>query len=258
MSFALVTGASFGIGEALAARLAAGGHDLVLVARTKERLEALAARLREQHGRTVHVVPADLSDPAAPEAVFDATRALGVEVDVLVNNAGFGSNGPFIEQDPSREAAMVQVNVTALMLLCRYFVPGMVARGRGRVLNIGSTAGFQPGPFMATYYATKAFVLSFSEALAHEVADSGVTVTCACPGATASEFATRSGNEDSRLFKQRKPASAEDVAEHAYEAMKRGDRVAVHGALNAVGAFSVRLSPRRLVTSIAASLNAKA
>ena len=258
MSFALVTGGSFGIGEALAERFAKAGHDLVLVARTAARLEAVATRLNKAYGRTVHVVPADLSRPEAPREVFEAVERLGVQVDFLVNNAGFGSNGAFHELDPDREAAMVQVNIAALILLTRYFLPSMVERRQGRVLNIGSTAGFQPGPGMATYYASKAFVLSFSEAIAHELEGTCVTVTCHCPGATESEFADRSGNAASRLFTERSPATATEVADHAFTAMQAGERVAIHGALNAIGAFAVRLSPRKLVTKIAANLNAPA
>ncbi|MCA9551571.1 MAG: SDR family oxidoreductase [Myxococcales bacterium] len=259
MAFALITGASAGIGRELAHLFARDGHDVVLVARSKDKLEALAAELRGAHGRTAHVVPTDLADPAAPTAIFAAVQTLGAEVEFLVNNAGFGTHGPFVELDPERELAMVQVNIAALLHLSRLFLPGMVARGRGRVLNVASTAGFQAGPLMATYYATKAFVISFSEAIAHELEGTGVTVTAHCPGATATDFAQTAGNDVSRLFQGgTKVASAREVAEHAYHAMMRGKTLAIHGLMNRIGAFSVRLSPRAVVTSIAGRLNARA
>lgn len=252
---ALVTGASAGLGEQFATLFAKDGHDVVLVARNEARLEAIAERLRI-HKVSVYVVPADLADPAGPQKVFDAVNAKGLEIEYLVNNAGFGSNGAFAELPLEGEADMVEVNCTSLLKLTHLFVQGMRARKHGRILNIASTAAFQPGPFMATYYATKAFVLSFSEALAHELKPHGVTVTCYCPGATATEFAARSGNEKSKLFRRKSGvASAHDVASDAYESMMQGSVVAVHGALNWVLAQSVRLSPRAVVTSIAANLN---
>ena len=201
MATALITGASAGLGLEYARLFAADKHDLVLVARRRERLDALAAELAAAHGVKVHVVTADLMEPAAPQQIVDAVAALGVEVESLVNNAGFGTNGPFWELDPAKERGMIEVNVTALVALTRAFLPGMVQRKRGRVLNIGSTAGFQPGPYMAGYYASKAFVNSFTEGLAYELRGTGVTATVSCPGATATEFALVAGNEKSKLFK---------------------------------------------------------
>lgn len=229
----------------------------MLVARRRERLEELAQTLRTEHGRRVHVCPADLSQPGAAQKIYDSLQQEGLHIDYLVNNAGLGSNGPFIDLDPQRELDMVQVNIAALVHLTRLLLPAMVNNKAGRVMNIASTAGFQPGPFMATYYATKAFVISFSEALAHEVADSGVTVTAHCPGPTATEFAAEAGNDATILFQRGQVAPAQDVAEDAYRAMMAGERVAVHGLLNRIGAFSVRLSPRSLVTGLAARINAK-
>ncbi len=257
MSYALVTGASAGIGWHLAEIFARGGHDLVLVARRREKLQELAKTLSTEHGRRVHVCTADLAQPGAAQHIYDDLQQEGLHIDYLVNNAGLGSNGPFIDLDPQRELDMVQVNISALVHLTRLLLPAMVQNKAGRVMNIASTAGFQPGPYMATYYATKAFVISFSEALAHEVADSGVTVTAHCPGATATEFAAAAGNDATKLFQNGQVASAQDVAEDAYRAMMAGERVAVHGLLNRIGAFSVRLSPRSLITSITAALNAK-
>ncbi|QSQ20342.1 SDR family oxidoreductase [Pyxidicoccus parkwayensis] len=252
---ALITGASVGLGEQFAQLFAKDGHDVILVARGAERLEALAAKLEKEHGVKAHVLPADLVQPGAPERIFETVREKGLAVDFLVNNAGFGSTGPFLEQDLAREAEMVQVNCTALLKLTHLFARPMRERGSGRILNIASTAGFQPGPYMATYYATKAFVMSFSEALSYELKGTGVTVTCHCPGATRTEFAQRAGNDKSRLFQRPGVAQAPDVAAHAYKSMMRGRVLTVHGALNAFAAAMVRFSPRPLIRSITASLN---
>ncbi|ADO75788.1 SDR family NAD(P)-dependent oxidoreductase [Stigmatella aurantiaca] len=252
---ALVTGASAGLGEQFAQRFAQDGHDLILVARTTSRLETLAARLEQAHGIKAHVLTADLSRPEAPERLFEDVRARGLTVEYLVNNAGFGSAGPFLEQPLEREAEMVEVNCTSLLKLTHLFARTMRERGSGRILNIASTAGFQPGPYMATYYATKAFVLSFSEALAHELKGTGVTVTCYCPGATHTEFAARAQVEKSRLFQRPGVATAPDVAADGYAAMMKGRVLSIHGLLNWIGTMGVRFGPRALVRSIAASLN---
>lgn len=252
---ALVTGASAGIGKALAGLFARDGHNLILVARTRERLETLAADLRQSHGVRVDVVPADLAHSAAPQAIFDAVTALGVDVDFLVNNAGFGSNGAFAELPLSGEVDMVEVNCQALLKLTHLFLGGMKARKFGRVLNIASTAAFQPGPFMATYYASKAFVVSLSEALSYELRGTGVTVTAHCPGATATEFAARAGNDKSRLFQRPGVASADAVAKDAYDACMAGKTLAIHGFLNALLVQSLRFSPRAAVRGIAAAVN---
>lgn len=251
---ALITGASVGLGEHFATRFARDGFDLVLVARNAARLEAVAERLR-LHKVKVTVMPADLSDPAAPQALFDATIAQGLEVECLVNNAGFGTNGAFLDLELDLEAEMVEVNCTALLRLTHLFARPMRQRKSGKILNIASTAGFQPGPFMATYYATKAFVLSFTEALAYELQGTGVTATCSCPGATDTEFSKRAGSDKSLLFKRAAVAKPEDVVHQAYEAMMAGEVVAVHGFLNWLGAEAVRLSPRALVRAMTASLN---
>lgn len=251
---ALITGASAGLGREFAKLFAADGRAVALVARRKERLDELAAELRAA-GREAYCYPADLEDPGAPRAIVDALTRDGHEVGWLVNNAGFGSCGAFAELDAARELAMLEVNVRALVHLTRLALPGMLARGRGRVLNIGSTAGFQPGPYMATYYATKAFVNSFSEALAYEVKGTGVAVTLSCPGATATEFAGAAGNQSSKLFTSVKPASAAEVAREAYAAMNAGDRMVVHGFANAFGVAGLRVMPRGAVLNIAARLN---
>lgn len=252
---ALITGASAGLGEQFAQLFAKDGHDVILVARTASKLEALAGKLEQEHKVKAHVLAADLSRPEEPQRIFDEVRSRQLQVDFLVNNAGFGSSGLFLEQDLAREVEMVEVNCTALLKLTWLFARPMKERKSGRILNIASTAGFQPGPFMATYFATKAFVISLSEALAYELEGSGVTVTCHCPGATHTEFASRSGTEKSRLFQRPGVAQAPDVAAHAYKAMMKGRTLAIHGALNWFTAFGGRFTPRAVVRSITASIN---
>lgn len=251
---ALVTGASAGLGIEYAKLFAAAGHDPVLVARRADRLEQLAGELRASHGVRPRVMAYDLSEPAAPQRIFDELSREGVEVEYLVNNAGFGTSGAFAELDAKRELEMVQLNVTALVHLTRLFVPGMIARKSGRVLNVGSTAGFQPGPFMAVYYASKAFVNSFTEALAYELRGTGVTATVSCPGATATEFASLAGNDRSKLFKGG-AADAASVAREGFDAMMAGRPMVVHGWRNKTAVQALRLSPRSTVLAIAASLN---
>jgi len=219
---ALVTGASAGLGLELAQLFAADKHDLVLVARRREQLEALAARLTAEHGIRATVLAADLADPGSPQRIADELAARRIEIEFLVNNAGFGSTGPFVDSDLGRELAMVQVNVAALVHLTGLLLPAMVARKSGRVLNLGSTAGFQPGPFMAVYYASKAYVLSLSEALAEELAGTGVTVTCLCPGVTESEFHSVAGTDAQPLTSSALTMTSAAVAEAGYRAMMRG------------------------------------
>jgi hypothetical protein len=240
---ALITGASAGIGKELA-RLLAADHDLVLAARRESELRALAAELAPA---TCHVIPIDLADPAAPKALFDAVAAAGLVVDVLVNNAGFGDLGPFADADLAKMLRMIRVNVTALTELTGLFLPGMRARGRGRVLNLGSVAGFQPGPLMAVYYATKAYVNSFSEALSNELAGTGVTVTCLAPGPTQSEFAAVSGMQGTKHFTVGSVADARSVAEAGVRAMRRGKRLVVPGFRNRLLLFLERFAPRGMV-----------
>ncbi|MGE5324236.1 MAG: SDR family NAD(P)-dependent oxidoreductase, partial [Actinomycetota bacterium] len=197
---ALITGASTGIGLDLA-RLMAPDFDLIITARNQPKLEQIAQELQSKHGNRVHVIPADLADSTAPQALFDEASRRGLQVDVLINNAGFGAYGEFKDISWQTEADMLQVNITALTQLTRLCLPGMVERRHGRIMNVASTAGFQPGPLMAVYYATKAYVISFSEAIANELKGTGVTVTCLAPGATDTEFAARANMEKSRLFK---------------------------------------------------------
>jgi uncharacterized protein len=247
---ALITGASAGLGLEYAKLFAKDGSDLILVARRKDRLEELAKSLPVKSW----VISADLMDPKAPDAIVSEVKKLGLAVDVLVNNAGFGSTGKFWENDGAKERGMCEVNVTALVALTHAFLPGMVERKKGAILNIGSTAGFQPGPYMSTYYATKAFVNHFTEGLAFELRGTGVTATVSCPGATMTEFAQVAGNDKSKLFAMA-AMTADVVAAEGYRAMRKGKVMVVHGFKNKMGAMSAGLSPRGLVTKIAASLN---
>jgi hypothetical protein len=251
---ALITGASAGLGRELARLFAADGHGVILVARRLDRLEELADELRGRHGVEAVPLAADLTDPDAPAHIVDHVRARGLTVDYLVNNAGFGAVGAFAAQPTAGPLAMIQVNVAALTHLTSLMLPDMVERRFGRILNLGSTAGFVPGPFMATYYATKAFVNSFTEALAYELDGTGVTATVSCPGATATEFGGVAGNERSLLF-QLGAAESTTVAREAYQAMHRGQRMVVHGWQNKLSAQSVRVSPRAMTLAVAARLN---
>ncbi len=245
---ALVTGASAGIGRALALGFAKAGHDVILTARRADRLAALA----EEIGPGARVVPADLRDPAAPAALFAQTGP----VDILVNNAGLGAAGRFDRASLDQAMTVVQVNVAALTALTRLYLPDMVARRAGRVLNVASIAGFQPGPGLAVYCATKAYVLSLSEALHAELAGTGVTVTCLCPGATRTEFADVAGLDASKLFKL--AMSAEAVARQGVEATLAGRRLVVPGIGNRIGTVGVRFIPRGLVLSIASRIMSSA
>jgi uncharacterized protein len=237
MPTALVTGASSGIGLEIA-RVLADDHDIVLTARRADKLEALATEVGG-----ARVVAVDLSEPSAPAKLV----AEVAHVDVLVNNAGFGDYGPFAEADAARLDEMIELNVGALTRLTRAYLPGMLDRGSGRVLNVASTASFQPGPLMAVYYATKAYVLSFTEAIAEETRGTGVTITALCPGPTASGFQAAAEMEHSALVKGRKLPTSAAVAKYGVHAMNKGDVVAVPGAMNKIMAASVRFSPRPIM-----------
>jgi short-subunit dehydrogenase len=251
---ALITGASAGLGLELAQLFAADKHDVVLVARRRDQLEALATRLAAERGVVAGVISADLADPGAPQRIVDELARRGLEIEFLVNNAGFGTSGPFADSDLVRELAMMQVNVSSLVHLTRLFLPDMITRRSGRILNLGSTAGFQPGPFMAVYYASKAFVNSFTEALGYELRGTGVTATVSCPGATATEFGKVSGNEESRLF-HLGAMSAADVAAHAYRAMMAGKAMSLPGWRAKLGLQMLRFGSRGMARGVAARLN---
>ncbi|MFL5372545.1 MAG: SDR family NAD(P)-dependent oxidoreductase [Myxococcales bacterium] len=254
MGTALITGASSGLGAEYAKLFAADKHDLLLVARRRDRLEALASELRGAHSVRVLVAPADLASADGPRRVIEEASRAGLQIDFLVNNAGSGASGAFAELDAARELEMIQLNITSLVTLTRALLPPMIERRSGRILNIGSTAGFPPGPFMAVYYASKAFVNSFTEALWYELRGTGVSATVSCPGATATEFADVAGSSQSLLFRLG-AADPRRVAAEGYRAMKKGKPMVIHGLKNKLTVQSLRLSPRALARAITASLN---
>lgn len=251
---ALVTGASGGIGRELATLLARDGHPLVLVARDRAALDRVAAEFRSGFGIEAVPIAADLAAPGAAAALVADLEGRGLTIDILINNAGLGDAGPFAESDPTRGAAMIGVNVAAVTDLSRRLLPGMIARGQGRILNVASTAAFQPGPYMAVYYATKAYVLSFSEAIAEELRGTGVTVTALCPGPTATGFQERAAMGDNPLFRRGLVMDADRVAAAGYAGMLAGKRIVIPGRRNWLGAQTVRFAPRRAVTSLVGRL----
>ena len=245
----LITGASGGIGYELAKLFARDHHNLVLVARSSDKLSQVAAEL-SAFGATVQTFPLDLAASPAPKFLFDQLQQANINIDILVNNAGFGAFGEFAQMSNEEILGQINLNITALTELTRLFLPAMLARHSGRIMNVASTAGFQPGPLMAVYYATKAYVISFTEAIANEVRHSGVTVTCFCPGATHTGFAKRAGNDKSRLFKKLGAMSVDKVALDGYRAVMEGRSLAISGVHNWIVAQSTRFAPRKLVTAI--------
>ncbi len=243
-----MTGASSGIGRELALIFARNGYDVVVLARSRQALEEVAAQARGL-GVNARVIVADLARPKAPDEIRAELDAASIPVDVLVNNAGFAMYGPFADANPQTELEMMQVNMVTLTRMTRLFLPGMVERRWGRILNLASLAGFMPGPLMAVYYATKAFVLSFSEALANELHGTGVTVTALAPPATTSGFQRRATMEDSKLV-QGRIMDARTVAAAGYRGLMAGKAVVLPGLSAKLLAFSVRLSPRGVVTRI--------
>ena len=247
---ALITGASSGIGYELSKLFAADGYNLVLVARSGQKLSEIASELAQTYGVRTTVLAKDLSDPASPDEIFATLQAQFIGVDVLVNNAGFGTYGPFAKIDWAEELRMVQVNVISLTHLTKLFLPGMIDRRSGRILNVGSTGSFAPGPLMAAYCATKAYVLSLSEAISEEVRGTGVSVTALCPGVTRTGFQARANVENVQLTSG-SMMSAQQVAEAGYTALLRGQAIVVPGFVNQLLAFSVRITPSWLTRRIA-------
>lgn len=254
MATALITGASGGIGLELAMLHAELGGDLVLVARSGAKLEALQSELERRYPIRVHTIVSDLSQPDASMAVYEAVRQQDIIVDYLINNAGFGDFGYFSETDWQKEAQMISLNIIALTQLTKLFIGDMVLRRSGKIMNLASTASFQPGPFMSVYFATKAYVLHFSEAIAFELRSKGITVTALCPGPTESGFQAAAAMEESRLFKGKKLPTAKQVAAYGYRAMMQGKAVAIHGFRNRLIAGMVRFAPRNWVLRIVAGL----
>ena len=249
---ALITGASSGIGAELARLCAGDGYDLILVARRTDLLDQLATELTARNGIAARVIAADLSDPAVPVAIYNETR--GAPVEILINNAGFGLRGRFDETDWEAESRLLQVNVVALAHLTKLFAKDMLRRGSGRILNVGSTAAFVPGPLMAMYYASKAFVVSFSEALAAEFVGTKLTVTVLCPGPTRTEFARAAGMGESRLFRG-SAMEANEVARLGYRGMMAGKAEVIAGAGNRWSIFLARFAPRTMLAELAKRLN---
>jgi uncharacterized protein len=246
----LITGASGGIGYELAKLFAKDHQNLVLVARNGPRLAQVADELQRQFGVLVKTFAVDLAEPNASQSLFARLKNEGVDINILVNNAGYGQFGEFSDVPLEESLGQIQLNVTALTALTRLFLGPMLERRSGRIMNVASTAGFQPGPLMAVYYATKAYVISFSEALANELAGQGVTVTCLCPGATETGFASRAGNDKTRLFKSLRPMDAQTVARAGYHGLLKGKTLVIPGVRNWLVAESVRFSPRKMVTAV--------
>lgn len=246
---ALITGASYGIGKELAELFAKDQINLVLVARSKDVLEKLAVDLKQTYSIDAEVIASDLSKPTAAYELYEQCQQKQISIDYLVNNAGFGLYGEFLNTDLQKEIDMIEVNIKSLMVLTKLFLPHMVERGEGKILNVASMASFQPGPLMAVYYATKSFVLHFSEALANELKGTGVTVTALCPGPTETMFGKRAGLDQSKLF-QRGVMDAKTVAKLGYRGFMAGKTIVIPGVMNRLSAFCIRFLPRSLVTRI--------
>lgn len=251
---ALITGASSGIGKALAGEFAQDGYDLVLAARSVDKMQALADALQQRHKVRVTVIGADLQTRDGAQKLHADIQARGIVLGALVNNAGYGTFGEFKDAVLDDELAMMQLNMHTVVALTKLFLPDLIAT-RGKLLNVASTAAFQPGPYMAVYYATKAFVLSFSEAIAAELAPQGVTVTALCPGPTVSGFQDKADMHASALVKGKTLPTSEQVAAKGYRALQRGQRVYIPGCMNWLLAQSVRFSPRSLVTALVQQLS---
>ncbi len=244
---ALITGASSGIGREMARVFASKGHNLLITARREKRLKELKEELESRNGVTVHVLAADLTDEDTPNTLYRFAKERDLAVNMLVNNAGVGDYGFFHESEWNRQETMIDLNIKALIRLTHLFLPDMVEMDRAYVMNVASNAAFQPGPLMSIYYASKHFVLAFSQAIANELQDTCVSVTALCPGLTESEFQQTAGILQTRLVNRfPTPASAE-VAEYGYKAMMKGKRVAIHGTMNKIGTIVVKFLPKKLV-----------
>ena len=255
---ALITGASNGIGLELAKVHASKGGDLVLIARNKSKLDELKTELETQFKVSVYTIGKDLSETNAAQEIYDETNRQNIEVVYLINNAGFGDFGMFTETDWSKELQMINLNITTLTHFTKLYLQDMLKRRSGKIMNVASTAAFQPGPTAAVYCATKAFVLSFSEAVSNEVSDKGITITSLCPGPTETGFQAAAAMDESNLFKGKKLPSAKVVAEYGYSSMIKGKTVAIHGIMNTIMSNSSRFAPRALVLKIGRKMLDKA
>jgi len=247
----LITGASAGIGREFSHIFAEHGHNLVLIARKEDRLTALASELAKKHSVKTMVLAKDLGMPGSAQEVFAELQRQNIPVSILINNAGFGTRGAFAKGDLKNFREMIELNITSLVQLTHLFVQPMMKAGRGRILNVSSTAAFQPGPLMAIYYATKSFVSSFSYALGEELIGSGVTVTTLCPGPTKTEFGARAGTVGHERVQRSWTMEARPVAEAGYKALMSGKKVKIPGAVNWIGARLTRIAPKKLASSIA-------
>lgn len=252
--YAFVTGASSGIGYELAKLLAQDGKNIVVVARSQDRLEKLKTEIENKHGTKVIVLVKDLSNPSAPQEIFSELEKKNISVDVLVNNAGFPVYGKFAETDLNEELDMIQVNITALTQFTKLFMKKMVDNKSGSILNVASTGGFSPFPLFSIYAASKAYVLSFTEAIANELQGTGVSVTCLCPGVTDTRFYERGNAGKAKLSKTMKKMDAAKVASIGYTALKKGRTMVVAGRVNSFLMFSLRLTPRKIATRYTRSL----
>ncbi len=253
---ALITGASNGIGLELAKIHAEKGGDLILIARSGDKLNSLKQELEAKFKIKAIVIEIDLTKPDAVQNVYDKVKKENITVDYLINNAGLGDFGFFYETEWEKEADMIQLNITTLTHLTKLFLQDMVKRKSGKIMNLASVAAFPPGPLMAVYYATKHYVLAFSEGIANEVKDKGITVTALCPGATDTGFKDAADAENSKLFQGDLP-TAKEVAKFGYEKMMKGEVVAIHGLKNKILANSIRFTPRKIVTSIVRKMTEK-
>jgi uncharacterized protein len=254
---ALITGSSNGIGYELAKVHAEKGDNLVLVARRKDKLDELKKELEQKYKVSVHTIGRDLAVAGAAKEIYDEVIRKNIIVNYLVNNAGIGDYGLFASSDWNKQEKMINLNITCLVHLTRLFLPDMINQGSGKIMNLASTASFQPGPTMSVYFATKAFVLSFSEAINEEVREKGVTVTALCPGATHSGFQSVTSGRDSSYFEKNDFPGSREVAEYGYKAMMKGKAVAIHGIKNTVFATAVRLIPRSVIVKLARKIQAK-
>lgn len=254
---ALITGASNGIGYELAKVHAENGDNLVLVARNKSKLDELKTELEEKHKTAVYTIGKDLSVPNSALEVYDELKQKNISIDYLINNAGFGDFGLFAGSDWNKQEQMINLNILTLAHFTRLYLTDMIKRGNGKIMNVASTASFQPGPTMSVYFASKAFVLSFSEAVNNEVSEYGITVTALCPGATLSGFQAAASMQDSKLFEGNNFPTSREVAEFGYKAMMKGKSVAIHGLKNNILANSIRFIPRSLAVKAARKIQEK-
>lgn len=255
--YTLITGASSGIGFELASVFARNNHNLILVARTKEKLESLRSEIEKSYQVVAEVIPLDLSLPNSAEVLYKITEKKNLKVEVLVNNAGFGDHGLFLNADSKKIEEMINLNILTLTKLTKLYLPQMVENKYGKIMNVASTAAFQPGPLMSVYYATKSYVLSFSEALFEELKDTGVSVTALCPGPTESGFSEVANMSNVALMELMKLPTSKDVAEFGYKALMNNKAVAIHGFMNSMVAKTTSFIPRSLTRKLVMKLQQK-